>query len=90
MEVTQEKEETADVVEAMEIEEEKAPASVNPMINIFSMENKAKFMKSPQVEKQIEEEIAKAGRKETVEEKPAVDKHKDDALTIFVGNLPGM
>ena len=89
-ETNQNSEENVKEVETMEVEETKSETPVNPMMNIFSMENKMRFMKTPEAEKMIEEEIANSNKKEKKEEKPKIDKHKDDSRTIFIGNLPSI
>lgn len=83
-------EDVVEVEKTMEVEEENAEASENPMMNIFSMENKMRYSKTPEAEKLIEEELANANKKEKKEEKPVIDKHKDDSRTIFIGNLPSI
>lgn len=82
--------ENNDLSKTKEESQETTTAPVNPMNNIFSMENKARFSKSPEAEKLLEEALTKTTSKEKEKPKPTIDKHKDDSCTIFVGNLPSI
>ena len=85
-----EEEKKEEVVKQEESNPVPTPSPVNPMMNIFSEDDKKRFSKSVEAEKMIEEEVQKGFQKEEKKAKPVIDKHKDDDRTIFVGNLPGI